>query len=68
MKFTFEAAAFPPPVPSGVVATYPPAPPPAPVPAPIEEKYEHAGQVYTKSQLLAFPGWTEAHLAGLKQV
>ena len=26
------------------------------------------GTVYTKSQLLAMPGWTEAHLAGLTQV
>lgn len=39
--------------------------PPAP---PVEEKYDFNGTVYTRSQLLGMPGWTEAHLAGLKRV
>ena len=47
-------------------------PPPvlnAPVtPPPTEPSYNVQGTVYTKSQLLAMPGWTEAHLAGLTQV
>lgn len=49
-------------------ATPPPAtdllvtPPPV---APVEEKYNVNGTVYTRSQLLNMPGWTEAHLAGL---
>ena len=30
-----------------------------------EERYNVNGTVYTKGQLLAMPGWTEAHLAGL---
>lgn len=33
--------------------------------APVEESYDVQGTVYTKSQLLAMPGWTEAHLVGL---
>lgn len=33
--------------------------------APVEESYNVQGTVYTKSQLLAMPGWTEAHLVGL---
>lgn len=54
------------PAPAGV--TPPPAtdllvtPPPV---APVEEKYNVSGAVYTKAQLLAMPGWTEAHIAGL---
>lgn len=36
--------------------------------APAEPSYNVQGTVYTKSQLLAMPGWTEAHLAGLTQV
>lgn len=48
------------------------APPPvldAPVQAPpVEQSYNVSGTVYTKSQLLAMPGWTEAHLAGLQTV
>lgn len=37
---------------------------PPPV-APVEEKYNVNGTVYTRSQLLGFPGWTEANLVGL---
>lgn len=36
--------------------------PPAP---PVEEKYNVNGVVYTKAQLLAMPGWSEAHLTNL---
>jgi len=39
-------------------------PPPPPVVA-TEQSYNVNGQVFTRSQLLAMPGWTEAHLAGL---
>ena len=41
------------------------APPPAPAPA--EESYIHNGATYTRSALLAMPGWTEAHLATLQK-
>lgn len=59
------------PPPASDLVTPPPAPgasvtpPPAP---PAEERYEYNGTVYTKSQLLGFPGWTEAHLVNLKKV
>lgn len=45
-------------------------PPPVITPPPIvtEESYNYNGAVYTKSSLLAMPGWTEAHLAGLTKV
>lgn len=48
-------------------------PPPATdllvTPPPVaEEKYNVNGTVYTRSQLLAMPGWTEAHLAGQQRV
>ena len=46
--------------PGGVTAA-----PALPVIEPVEEKFNVQGQVYTKSQLLAMPGWTEAHLVGL---
>ena len=46
--------------PGGVTAA-----PALPVIEPVEEKFNVRGQVYTKSQLLAMPGWTEAHLVGL---
>lgn len=49
--------ATPPPVLDAPVAT-----------PPAEPSYNVQGTVYTKSQLLAMPGWTEAHLAGLTQV
>ena len=39
------------------------APPPPPVQ--VDESYNVEGKVYTKSQLLAMPGWTEAHLVNL---
>lgn len=53
--------------PATVGAAVPPPPPPAPAPV-AEESYLVNGQPYTKSQLLAMPGWTEAHLAGLQKV
>ncbi len=40
---------------------------PPPVLAPVEERFVVQGTVYTKSQLLAMPGWTEAHLANLQR-
>ncbi len=49
--------ATPPPVLEAPVAT-----------PPAEPSYDVQGTVYTKSQLLAMPGWTEAHLAGLTRV
>lgn len=49
--------ATPPPVLDAPVAT-----------PPAEPSYNVNGAIYTKSQLLAMPGWTEAHLAGLTQV
>lgn len=49
--------ATPPPVLDAPVAT-----------PPAEPSYDVQGTIYTKSQLLAMPGWTEAHLAGLTQV
>lgn len=42
-------------------------PPALPVTPPAEEKYLVNGATYTKVQLLAMPGWTEAHLAGLQR-
>lgn len=46
-----------------------PVPPPATdllvTPPPVEEKYNVNGAVYTKSQLLGFPGFTEEVIAGL---
>jgi hypothetical protein len=44
--------------------------PPAPVaPPPVAEtRYSVNGAAYTRSQLLAMPGWTEAHLAGLQVI
>lgn len=41
---------------------------PPPPPVPVEPSYNVNGTVYTKSQLLAMPGWTEAHLANLQQI
>jgi len=41
--------------------------PPAP-PAPVEPSYLVNGVPYKRSALLAMPGWTEAHIAGLQQV
>lgn len=41
---------------------------PPPVLEPVEEKFNVNGTVYTKAQLLAMPGWTEAHLATLTRV
>lgn len=49
--------ATPPPVLDAPVAT-----------PPAEPSYDVQGTIYTKSQLLAMPGWTETHLAGLTQV
>lgn len=49
-------------------ATPPPPPPPPPVvatPAPVEQGYVVNGTPFTKAQLLAMPGWTEAHLVNL---
>lgn len=44
-------------------------PPPVLTPEPaVEERYDVSGTVYTKAQLLAMPGWTEAHLANLTRV
>ena len=40
-------------------------PPPVLAAPPVEEKYNVSGAIYTKAQLLAMPGWTEAHLANL---
>lgn len=54
-----------------VAAPSAPAPPPAtdllvtPPAPPAEEKYKVNGAVYTKSQLLGFPGFTEEVIAGL---
>lgn len=48
----------------------PPPPPPAHdlvTPPPVEDAYLVNGQRYTKSALLAMPGWTEAHLATLQR-
>ena len=41
--------------------------PPVLAPEPVEESYIVNGKPYTRSQLLAMPGWTEAHLAGLQK-
>lgn len=56
--------------PAATPAPAAPTPPPATdllvTPPPVvEEKYNVNGAVYTKSQLLAMPGWSEAHIAGL---
>lgn len=59
----------PPPVtPSAPVTPPPPATdllvnPPAPPAPPVEEKYSYQGVTYTKGQLLAMPGWSEAIIA-----
>lgn len=50
-------AQIPPPPATDLLVT-----PPAP---PVEEKYNVNGVVYTKAQLLAMPGWSEAHLTNL---
>ena len=43
-------------------------PPVITTPPPVaEESYITGGKTFTKSQLLAMPGWTEAHLAGLQK-
>ena len=51
------------------VAPSVPVPPPATdllvTPPPVEEKYNVNGTIYTKSQLLSFPGYTEEVLATL---
>lgn len=56
-------------------STTPPPPPPAndlvtppPPPPSEEEKYEYGGQVKTKSEWLAIPGYTEAHLKAMTKV
>ena len=61
-----SAPATPPPAAPAAsnVPPAPPAPPAAPAPA-EEEKYNVNGAVYTRSQLLAMDGWTEAHLTNL---
>lgn len=49
-------------------APAPATPPPATdllVTPPVEEKYNVNGTVYSRSALLAMPGWTEAHLTNL---
>ena len=57
--------------PAPVAAPTAPVPPPAtdllvtPPAPPAEEKYNVNGAVYTKSQLLGFPGFTEEVIAGL---
>lgn len=66
-----QNAQAPAPVSAPTVNAPPPPPahdlltPPAPPVAPVEERYNVNGAVYTKSQLLAMPGWTEAHLTTL---
>lgn len=50
------------------VAPSAPVPPPATdllVTPPVEEKYNVQGTIYTKAQLLGFPGFTEEVIAGL---
>jgi hypothetical protein len=37
-------------------------------PPPVLEQYRVNGAVYTRDQLLAMPGWTEAHLANCERV
>jgi hypothetical protein len=49
----------------GAVATPPPPVPTVTPPPVVEQGYIVNGASYTKEQLLAMPGWTEAHLAGL---
>jgi len=43
-------------------------PPPVLATPPVEERFDVNGTAYTKAQLLAMPGWTEAHLANLTRV
>ena len=68
------AATTPPPQMQPAAGATPP-PPPAPAndlvtppPPPAEERYEYSGQVKTKSEWLALPGYTEAHLAAMTKV
>lgn len=49
----------------GAVTTPPPPVPTVTPPPVVEQGYVVDGTSYTKAQLLAMPGWTEAHLAGL---
>lgn len=58
-----SAPVTPPPA-APAAPSVPPAPPAPPAPA-AEEKYSVNGAVYTRSQLLAMEGWTEAHLVNL---
>lgn len=51
-----QQAVTPPPPPATDLLVTPPAPP-------VEENYNYNGTVYTKAQLLANPGWTEAIIA-----
>ena len=48
------------PVPGAITA-----PPPVITAPPVEESYIVDGKTFTKTQLLAMPGWTESHLANL---
>ncbi len=59
-------------IPNGVQSSGVPAPASTTVPSPggagvppIEPSYNYNGAIYTRSQLLGMPGWTEAHLASL---
>jgi hypothetical protein len=63
------APATPPPA-APAPNTPPPAPaaPATPPPVPVEEKYDVNGTVFTRSQLLAMPGWNESHLIHLPKV
>lgn len=49
----------------GAVATPPPPVPTVTPPPVVEQGYIVNGASYTKAQLLAMPGWTEAHLVNL---
>lgn len=49
----------------GTVTTPPPPVPTVTPPPVVEQGYIVDGASYTKAQLLAMPGWTEAHLANL---
>lgn len=51
-----QAVTPPPPPATDLLVTPPPAPP-------VEEKYTYQGVTYTKTQLLAMPGWSEALIA-----
>lgn len=59
------AAPAPVSTPAPVGVTPPPATDLLVTPPPVEEKYNVNGTVYTRAQLLAMPGWTEAHLTNL---